>query len=102
MADYTPGDRQLGREHHRPTMEGIVHGVPKRSHRPVVDGIITGVPRTPMPSVKTPTTDCHASATRVPLAAFGSGIFQHSAGPSAGKHEAKEEKPKRGRKKADA
>jgi len=72
MADYTPGDRQLGREHHHRTMEGIVTGLPKRSCRPVVDGIITGVPRTPMPSIKTPTTDGQASATRVPLAAFGS------------------------------
>ena len=92
------GDTQVLRPGHH-VLEGIVQGVPKHSKRPVVDGILTGVPRVAHPSIKTPTTDVQAFATRTPSAAFGSGVFQHSAGPSAGVAEAK---PKRGRKKSDS
>lgn len=68
------------------SMEGLVHGVPKHSVRPVVDGIVTGVPRKPRPALGTPTTACMSSATSVPHAAFGSGIFGEGAG--AARHSA--------------
>lgn len=65
------------------TADGLVHGVPKHSVRPVVDGIVTGVPRKPRPALGTPTSACMPSATSVPHAAFGSGIFGEGAGPVA-------------------
>ena len=63
-------------------MPGIVTGVPKRTMRPIVDGIVSGLPRNPKPSVATPTQtpDGH-SATKIPHAAFGSGMFGEGAGP---------------------
>lgn len=64
--------------------DGLVHGVPKRSLRPLVDGIITGIPKVAKPSVATPVSSCHSSATSVPAGAFGSGIFGEGAG--AAKH----------------
>ena len=63
-------------------MPGIYRGVPKHSTRPIVDGIVTGVPRKPHPSLATPTeAPVGDSATHVPKAAFGSGIFGEGAGP---------------------
>lgn len=59
---------------------GLVRGVPKRTTRPIVDGIVTGVPRTAKPSAATPVSECHASATPTPQAAFGSGVFGEGAG----------------------
>ena len=65
---------------------GLVRGVPKHSTRPVVDGIVTGVPRKPVPSAATPVSECRASATSVPHAAFGSGIFGEGAGAAKAHH----------------
>jgi hypothetical protein len=62
---------------------GLVRGVPKHSVRPLVDGIVTGVPRKAVPSAATPVEKCHASATPIPHAAFGSGIFGEGAGAAA-------------------
>ena len=71
-------------------MPGIVTGVPKRSMRPIVDGIVTGCPRNPKPSVATPTQKPdYLSATKVPHAAFGSGMFGEGARASAPAPEAK-------------
>jgi hypothetical protein len=62
-------------------MDGICRGVPKHTKNPIVDGIVTGVPRKPHPSVATPLDKAPgSSATLVPKNAFGSGIFQESAG----------------------
>lgn len=84
-------------------MSGIVRGVEKRTMRPIVDGIVTGLPRKAMPSAATPTekvtTPC---ATKVPHAAFGSGIYGEGAG-QPGRHAAAEpEKKGRGRPKKAA
>ena len=87
------GDTQIA------SKDGLVRGVPKHSVRPVVDGIITGIARKAVPSAATPVEACHASATKIPHAAFGSGIFGEGAG--AAKHSAPEKKP-RGRPKKDA
>lgn len=71
-------------------MAGVVTGVPKRTTRPIVDGIVTGCPRDPKPSVATPTQKPGAtSATKIPQAAFGSGIFGEGARASAPAPEAK-------------
>ena len=58
---------------------GLVRGIPKRSMRPLVDGVVTGIPRKAVPSAATPVEKCHASATPVPHAAFGSGVFGEGA-----------------------
>lgn len=64
------------------TMPGIYRGVPKHSTRPIVDGIVTGVPRRAhVPSATPLEAAPGSSATHVPKAAFGSGIFQEGAGP---------------------
>ena len=64
------------------TMPGIYRGVPKHSTRPVVDGIVCGIPRRAHVPAATPTEAAPGtSATHVPKAAFGSGIFQEGAGP---------------------
>ena len=68
------------------TDSGLVRGVPKHSTRPVVDGIVTGVPRKPVPSAATPVSACHPSATAMPHAAFGSGVFGEGAGPAKAHH----------------
>ena len=65
---------------------GLVRGVPKHSTRPVVDGIVTGVPRKPVPSAATPVAACKPSATQMPHASFGSGVFQEGAGASKPHH----------------
>lgn len=70
--------------------DGLVHGVPKHSVRPIVDGIVTGLPRKAVPSSATPVSQCAASATSVPHAAFGSGIFGEGAG--AARHSSPEKK----------
>lgn len=75
-------------------MDGLVRGVPKHSVRPVVDGIVTGVPRNPRPALGTPTSGCMTSATKVPHAAFGSGIFQEGAGAAHHSAPAPEKKAK--------
>ena len=73
-------------------MPGIVTGVPKRSTRPIVDGIVTGCPRKPKPDLATPTQKPdYLSATKVPHAAFGSGMFGEGAGAA---HSAPESKKK--------
>lgn len=84
-------------------MGGIVHGVEKRTTRPIVDGIVTGLPRKAKPSAATPTEKVMTScATKIPHAAFGSGIFGEGAG-RPGHSKAEPEKKTRGRpKKADA
>ena len=87
------GDTQLNDK------SGLVRGVPKHSVRPVVDGIITGIARKAVPSAATPVEACHASATKIPHAAFGSGMFGEGAG-AAKAHAAPEKK--RGRPKKDA
>ena len=93
------GDTQVQGAH---VMPGIVRGVEKRTMRPVVDGIVSGIPRKAVPSAATPTETCHASATKVPHASFGSGIFGEGAGQPA-RHSAEPEKKGRGRpKKAEA
>jgi hypothetical protein len=86
------GDTQLS------SKDGLVRGVPKHSVRPVVDGIVTGLPRVAKPPVATPLASCHGSATAIPQAAFGSGIFGE--GAAAVKHSAPEKKV-RGRPKKD-
>lgn len=88
------GDTQMQGAH---VMGGIVRGVEKRTMRPIVDGIVSGLPRKAMPSAATPTEACRASATKVPHAAFGSGIYGEGAG-QPGRHAAAEpEKKGRGR-----
>lgn len=67
-------------------MGGIVKGVEKRTMRPIVDGIVSGLPRKAKPSAATPTETCMSSATKIPSAAFGSGVFGEGAG--AAKHSA--------------
>ena len=62
--------------------DGLVHGIAKHSSRPLVDGIITGVPRVAKPPVATPVSSVAPSATAIPHAAFGSGIFGEGAGPA--------------------
>lgn len=66
------------------TMEGLVRGVPKHSVQPIVDGICTGIPRKPRPALATPVSAAAPSATKVPAAAFGSGMFGEGAGPAKG------------------
>lgn len=84
-------------------MGGIVRGVEKRTMRPIVDGIVSGVPRKAKPSAATPTEACMASATKVPHAAFGSGIYGEGAGrPGHAKAEPEKEKKARGRPKKEA
>lgn len=78
--------------------DGLVHGVPKHSVRPIVDGIVTGLPRVAKPSSATPVSQCHASATKVPHGAFGSGIFGEGAGAS---HSKAEPEKKEGTKKGE-
>ena len=64
------------------TMPGVYRGVPKHSVHPIVDGIVTGIPRRAHVPAATPTEAAPgSSATHVPKAAFGSGIFQEGAGP---------------------
>ena len=89
------GDTQMQVGGHA-VMPGIVRGVEKRTTRPVVDGIVTGLPRKAVPSAATPTEKCHASATPVPHAAFGSGIYGEGAG-EPGRHSAEPAKKTRGR-----
>lgn len=74
------GDSQKGVD------SGLVRGVPKRTTRPIVDGIVTGVPRTANPSASTPVSECHASATLTPHAAFGSGVFGEGAAAAKAHH----------------
>lgn len=63
-------------------MPGVYRGVPKHSTRPVVDGIVCGIPRRAHVPAATPMSGAPGdSATHVPKAAFGSGIFQEGAGP---------------------
>jgi hypothetical protein len=84
-------------------MPGIVRGVEKRTMRPIVDGIVSGLPRKAVPSAATPTETCMSSATKIPHAAFGSGIYGEGAGrPGAAKAKAEPEKKGRGRPKKAA
>jgi hypothetical protein len=63
-------------------MPGVYRGVPKHSTKPIVDGIVSGIPRRAHVPAATPTEAAPgSSATHVPKAAFGSGIFQEGAGP---------------------
>ena len=81
-------------------MGGIVRGVEKRTMRPIVDGIISGLPRKAKPSAATPTETCMPSATKIPHAAFGSGVFGEGAG-RPGHSKAEPEKKTRGRPKKE-
>ena len=74
------GDSQKGVD------SGLVRGVPKHSMRPLVDGIVTGLPRKAVPSAATPVAACQPSATQMPHASFGSGVFQEGAGPAKASH----------------
>ena len=65
------------------TMPGVYRGVPKHSVRPIVDGIVCGVPRRAHVPSATPREAAPGhSATLMPAASFGSGIFQEGAGPT--------------------
>ena len=77
-------------------MGGIVRGVEKRTMRPIVDGIVSGIPRKAVPSAATPTETCMSSATKIPHAAFGSGVYGEGAG-RPGHAKAEPEKKGRGR-----
>lgn len=94
------GDTQVQGAH---VMAGIVRGVEKRTMRPIVDGIVSGLARKAKPSAATPTESCMASATKIPHAAFGSGVYGEGAG-RPGRHSAEPEKEKkaRGRPKKEA
>lgn len=86
------------------TMPGVYRGVPKHSVRPIVDGIVCGVPRRAHVPSATPLASAPGhSATLMPAASFGSGIFQEGAGPTragrASKGHAAEPKADEGTKK---
>ena len=86
------GDTQVQAGGHS-VMPGIVRGVEKRTMRPIVDGIVSGLPRKAVPSAATPTETCMTSATKIPHAAFGSGVY----GEGAGRPSAASAEPKKGR-----
>lgn len=66
-------------------MEGIVHGIPKKSQKPIVDGIVTGISRNQHPKLDPSLSKCDPGATKKAADTFGAGLTPQGVGNLKGK-----------------
>lgn len=66
-------------------MEGVVHGIPKKSQKPIVDGIVTGIAKSQHPKVEPNLAKCTPGATLKGMDTFGSGLTPQGVGNLKGK-----------------